>query len=106
MEIQEQIKEHNVTDYDFMFNSGSKLAITIDHDAGDNVQELGDRYILDTVAKPGLIDPEDSVDAETVEVFKTQLAVVARCNRKQRVPTEEEVFNTRKLLHEMTKSIQ
>lgn len=106
MEIAEQIKEHDVTDYDFMFNGGNKLTITIDHDAGDTVEEQSDRYVLNTVARISLTDPNEQVDAETVDVFKTNLAVVARCKRKQRMPSEEETYEMHKMVHNLAKMVQ
>jgi hypothetical protein len=103
MEINEVIKEHDVIDYNFMFPTGSKLTVTIDLDLGEEAQEQEDRYIVSTVEKTSFTNPDETVDAETITVFKAGLAAVTTCKRKQRQPTEEEIFNMRKLMHEVAK---
>jgi hypothetical protein len=97
--VTEKIKEHSVTDYNFMFPGSGKLTVCIDHDAGDTAVEHDDRYELDTVARPGLTDPDDQIDPEHMVIYKRHLAVVIRTERKQRQPSEEELFNMRKTLH-------
>ena len=106
MEILEQIKEQEVTDYDFMFQGGSKLAVIINHDIGDTVKELHDRYVLDIKARPNLVNNEEPTNPEIVEVFKTHLAFVSTCHRKQRAPTAEEAFDFHQLLHKATTKVQ
>jgi hypothetical protein len=106
MEIKETVKEHLVVDYDFMFTSGNKLTMTVDVDLGDTVAELADRYLFNTVPRPGMTEDEDAVEAETLEVFKAGLAAVSTCKRKQRQATEEEVFDLRKTVHALAKSVQ
>lgn len=106
MEIPEQSKEHDVTDYDFMFHGGSKFSITVDYDAGDKANELGSKYVFFVAAKKNPLSPDQPVEAETIEVHTGQLAVLAKRNRKQRMPTEEEIFNNRNLIQKLTKTIQ
>jgi hypothetical protein len=106
MEILETIKEHNVTDYDFVMASGAKLAITVDHDAGDTVQDYTDRYVITTVEKPSLTDPDKRIESSIMDVYKHQIAVLARHNRKQRLPTLEEAATSKKLIHRLAKGIQ
>ena len=106
MEIVEQIKEHSVTDYDFVFSSGSKLAITVDHDAGDTAIKHPDRFEFHIAGKPSQYDPEDSVDEQDMTVYIKQLAFVAVCNRKQRMPTEEEKLESQRFIHQLAKSVQ
>jgi hypothetical protein len=106
MDILEPIKERDIVDYDFMFVGGAKLAITLDPEAGDTVNEYDTHYELHTVARPNPTNPEDSIDAETVKVFKNQLAVLATCWRKQRMPSEEEKREMEKFIHELAKGVQ
>lgn len=106
MDIVEQIVEHDVVDWDFMFAGGAKLAITLDSTAGDFCEALEDRYVLTTVDKPSLTTPDEIVAGEVIQVFKQHLAVVATCSRKQRQPSEEEKFNMQKTLHALAKGLQ
>jgi len=99
MNLVEKTKEHKVTDYNFMFPGSGKLTVTIDHDAGDTAVEYDDRYELDTVVRPSFSDPDEQVDPEHMVIYKKHLAVVIRTDRKQRQPSEEELFNMRKTLH-------
>lgn len=106
MQIEEVINEKDVVDYDFSFIGGQRLTFIVDEAAGDKVAQAEDSYILDFAGKPSFIDPEELMDAEVITVFKRNLAAVAIRNRKQRMPTAEEVFNARKTLHELAKSVQ
>lgn len=106
MEVVEQVKEHDVVDFDFMFASGSKLAVTLDETAGDTYDENPNSYVLNVVAKPSLSDPDEKVEPETIEVYKAHLAVSVIRQRKQRTPSEEEQFNMRKTIHALAKRVQ
>jgi len=106
MELLKPIKERDITDYDFMFISGAKLAITIDEQAGDTVKEHADRFTLDIVAKPSLTDATEFSEAEVMQVYKIGLAAVVTCKRKQRMPTEEEMFDMQATVHKLAKQIQ
>lgn len=106
MEIKETVKEHLVVDYDFMFTSGNKLTMTIDVDLGDSAEERADRYVFNTVPRVGLSEDDEPIEAETLEVFKAGLAAVSTCKRKQRQATDEEVFDLRKTVHALAKSVQ
>lgn len=92
MEILEQIKEHSVTDYDFVFSTGSKLSVSVDHDSGDTASKHDDRYEIHIAGKPSLSDPDSAVDEEDMTVYIKTLAFVTVRKRKQRMPTEEEKF--------------
>lgn len=106
MDISEPIKERDIVDYDFMFTSGAKLAVAVDEAAGDTVEEQTDRFIFNVVSKPTVGDPTELTDPETLQVFKLGLAAICSCKRKQRMPTEEELFDMHKLVHTIAKTIQ
>lgn len=101
VERQEEFK--NVTDWDFTFNNGYRIPITIDEAVGDKVEEQEDRYVLNLTEKSGMLDPEDKLPAELATVFKANLLTVVVRHRKQRIPTAEEQFDMRKLLHKVPK---
>jgi hypothetical protein len=106
MDIIEPLREREIVDYDFLFISGSKLAIVVDVAAGDTATELPDRYVMSLSSKPSASDPDDLSDPETMEVFKVGLAAVVTCKRKQRMPTEEELFDMQKTYHSIAKGVQ
>jgi hypothetical protein len=106
MEISNPIKERDIVDYDFMFTSGAKLAISVEEAAGDQVAEQPDRYVFNLASKPSITDPSELTDEETMEVFKLGLAAVCKCRRKQRMPTEDELFDMHATLHAMAKRVQ
>ncbi len=102
MEIETPKKERNVSDYDFMFSSGSKLTVTLDFEAGDKLEEQTDRYVLDITPKPTATDPDEFTDEEQLLVFKAGLAAINICKRVQRLPSEEEIFEMYSKLHGAT----
>jgi hypothetical protein len=106
MEIKEQIKEHKVTDYDFMFATGAKMTVSVDHDAGDTANQHNDRWIIEIAGKPNLEDSDELVDAETIEIYKANLAAVVKRNRMQRMPTEEEKLEMKRFTHKLAKLVQ
>jgi len=106
MEIVETIKDKELTDYAFMFQSGAKLAITIDAEAGDTFQEAADRFLITIASKPSLTDPEEKTDAEALCIFKSGLAAINIVNRIQRQHTEEELFDMRQTIKALSKTIQ
>lgn len=96
MEISEQLKFKDVIDYDFMFVGGEKLTFPVEFDAGDVVEELADRFVINLSSKPSLIDEKEKSDPSTIQVFKVGLAAHVTTARKVRMPSEEELFNMRK----------
>lgn len=109
MEIIQAVKHHTVTDYEFMFVSGSKLTITLDIDLGDSITESSDRYVIKTVKRPGLPFSEDQDEAsegESLEVFKTGLAAISAIARKQRQPTNEELLELQSTIKQFSKTVQ
>lgn len=103
MDLIKPIKLHDVTDYDFIFNLGAKISLTVDHDAGDTAEERADRYVINTKQRPGIV-PGEVIEAAETEVFKEHLAMLSRRNRKQRMPTEEEAMDMQTLI-KMAKGI-
>lgn len=105
MEIQERVIEKDVIDYDFMFVGGSKLTMTVDV-AADTVTETDVSFVFNVAEKPSFSDPDEVIDAEELTVYKKQLAAVAKRPRKQRMPSEEELFSMKQTLHALAKGIQ
>lgn len=106
MKILEEIKEQDVTDFDFMFTGGSKLSVMVNRSAGDTVTEAPDRYTFWIAAKPDPLDLENSVESESMEVFKTHLIFLSKRDRKIRLPTLEEKANMQKFIHDLAKKVQ
>lgn len=106
MEIVEAVKEHDVVDYDFMFTTGAKFTISIDTTAGDSAQATGDRYVFTIEPKKNPLDPEDVVEGEEIEVFKSGLAVKVVRARKQRMPTQQELLEQQQFIHKLAKNVQ
>src|SRR5687767_4619875 len=101
MEITDNIIEHDVIDYNFTFVSGLKLALTADLDLGDDVTEQSDHFEIYVAPRPTLSDEISVTNAEEMRVYKTHLAAVTWCARKQKQRTTEDQFDTKKFIHEM-----
>lgn len=106
MELKEPIVERSVTEVDFMFAAGGKLSITLDEVAGDSIEERSDRYLVVVAPKPSLSNPEESIEGETLEIFKSHLAAISRCQRMQRQPTEEEKLQRLAVMRSLTNLVQ
>jgi hypothetical protein len=106
MEIKEVVKTKDVMDCDFHFVNGNRMQFTLDLEAGDSVEETDELFRVVTVAKPNLIDPEEVSPEETVTLYKRNLTVAGVRLRKQALPTEEQLFNMRKLLHNLPAEVQ
>lgn len=105
MEFAEPIIEHIVTDYEFMFYSGTKFNITVDPEGGDTFVDFGDRYVISIQPKPYLSEDDISVVSQEAEVLKAHLAVVGRCVRKQRMPTKEETVSIKGIIQDTVKLV-
>jgi hypothetical protein len=106
MELEQPKLEKDVIEYDFIFQGGSKLPITLDTGAGDTVTEEPERFVLYLAAKPSPTDDEVLMPAETAYVYKSNLVAFIVRNRKMRLPTPEEKFQFKKTLHSLVKGIQ
>lgn len=106
MEIVNPVKVHEVIDYDFMFTSGNKLAVTVDLDAGDSIDSSDTMYTINIKSKPNVTDPDTFTDEETLIIYKTGLAAVGICKRKQKQPSVEEIFEMQKTVHKLAKLVQ
>jgi hypothetical protein len=103
LDIIQPVKEHSVTDYNFLSNTGTKFTVTVDWDAGDRATQFDDRVTIYIAPKAGMVDDDTRMEEETLIIFKQNMFVMSSCNRKQRQPTEEEKFASRKLLHQLAK---
>lgn len=106
MVINEPVKERDVIDYDFTFTSGMRLPLTVDVEAGDTIQEFSDRFELTLVGKPSMTDLDEVLQPEDVIVYKATLAAFIKRYRKQRIPNADELFDMKKTIHQLAKSVQ
>lgn len=109
MEVQPEPKFKELTSYDFTFNNGFRIPISLDASLGDSIEELEDRFVLNLVEKPSPSDPSEKMAAEVATVYKSHLLTVVVQHRKQRIPTPEEQLefkNTLKSLVKMPKVLQ
>jgi hypothetical protein len=105
MEIVNPVVERDVLDYDFAFTNGMRIQQTLDEGLGDHCIELPDRYKIVLTEKPNATNPEVIMPEEIVTIFKNQVVLLVNRKRKQRKPTEEEMFDMRELLHKLPKSV-
>ena len=105
MEINNSIKEVEVMDYDFAFTNGMRISQSLEPNTGDYAEELADRYILHLSEKPSKVDPDELIPAEDVTVFKDQVVVLINRKRMMKLPTEQELFDMKEILHKIPKSI-
>jgi hypothetical protein len=106
MEIVNPVREKDITEYDFALTNGVRLTQSIDVTAGDYMEDNEDHYAIFLSRKPSLSNPEDMLDEELVKVFKDKVAVLITRKRKQRLPTDEELFDMRKTLLKLAKTVQ
>lgn len=81
MEINTNPKTKQVEEYDFVFNSGLTVPITLDKGSGDSMEILSDRILIRIPAKPSPHDPDLLTQAETTIVFLTHLAMIQQRDR-------------------------
>lgn len=106
MEFKEPIKEYPVTEYDFAFTGGGRLPIILDEAKGDYIRDLGDLFIVELSEKPNILDPDHPIPAKHYTIFKRNVNAFTKETRMHREPTQEELFNMQKTLHDLAKGIQ
>lgn len=102
MELIQPDRTKEVTEYDFTFNVGMALPVSVDTEAGDTIKEYEDRFVLELVAKPSMADSSLMLQPEKVTVFKNTLATIHERKRKLILLSPEEQFELQKTLHQMT----
>lgn len=85
-------------EYDFLFNNGQAMPITIDSAAGDTLHITDTMITVDLVAKPSRIDPSNMLPAEDVIIYKHQLMAVQHRKREVSAMTPEQQFEWSRLL--------
>lgn len=95
-----------VDDYDFIFDSGMVMPVTIDPDAGDSVSFNADGVVITLVAKPNPNDVSKILPAEDITMFSRHLACVQHRRREIIQLTPEQQLEWRKALQEMGGTIQ
>jgi hypothetical protein len=106
MEFKEPIKEYPVIEYDFAFAGGGRLPVVLDEAKGDYMQDLGEFFRAELSEKPNILDPEHPIPAKQITIFKRNINAFTKETRMQREPTQEELFNMQKTLHDLAKGIQ
>ena len=103
MEIVAPIVEHDVIDYDFSFTNGVRSTTTLIPALGDSTNELQDRYTVVLTSKPNPINPEEMMPKEEVSVFKSNITVVIKRERKQRSPSVDELIDIKAAYGQMAR---
>lgn len=107
MKIEHPAKEpHRVEEWEFSFNNGSALAITIDPALGDTyefsvAQPVAQFHLTE---KPSPISPDSLVDAEDVFVTLANTNCVRKCTRIKRESSFEEKEEIQQVLRELSGS--
>jgi hypothetical protein len=89
VEIKSPNKFKTIRDIAIVFASGFQMDFQLDLEAGDTLEDNGDRLLIHLVAKPS-INPDVTIPAETIVVIKTSLAVVKSRDFQVKVQTHEE----------------
>jgi len=101
--IKKEPEVHNVSDYTFMFPTNGKFTVTVDWDAGDELEELADRYTIRTKSRFNPANPSEPIDPEEMQIFKTQLAALTIVRRKQQMMSEEQIFDLKNYVNGLSR---
>ena len=73
-----------VEDYEFSFNGGQVLPITIDRELGDTVSfdQAPLAIVIKLVAKPSKVDPDRTLPPEEITIFHTHLIAIQKRPRE------------------------
>lgn len=90
MIITTPLEKRTVDDYDVLFESGMVMPITVEPDAGDQIQ-FGDNIIrVHLAAKPSRNNPEKSLPAEDITLFVRHILSIQHRVREVVEQTPEE----------------
>jgi hypothetical protein len=91
MEINAILPVKVVEEYEFIFSSGFLLAISIEPSEGDLIDFGSDRILITKPSKPSLVDPNQSLPAEDVTLFRNHLISIQHRTREVvgRTPDQE-----------------
>lgn len=105
MEILEQVKEHKVTDYDILLKNGDRVSFTVDHSAGDTVDDTGKEIYFFFPPKQ---DPVSKAwtSLENRTLYKDSIAMLTTVERTQKQPSESELLDLKAVYHKLSKTLQ
>jgi hypothetical protein len=77
--------KHIVDDYEFLFESGFMLPVSIDKDQGDTVEFEDKAILIYKAPRPSQSDPTRFLSAEDITIFPTHIVAI---NHRTREVTE------------------
>jgi hypothetical protein len=105
MEIRIPEIKKTVYDYEFLFNSGLNLQLTIDPDAGDTIEYLKGIVHVHLAPKTNLTDPSSSQSAEDHTIFLRHVVSTLKKERFVVEMTKEQKEAWRQVYQEVSKSV-
>lgn len=93
-----------VDDFDFVFDSGQFMPITVDKLAGDTIEFEPDSVTVHLVRKPSLVDPEKTLPAEDITIFARHIISVQHRAREIALVPVDPAWQ--KTLLELGKTVQ
>lgn len=92
MLIQPTVVSKVVFDYDIIFSMGPGMALTIDPEAGDTIEQTTGQILVHLAEKPSPNDPDKTLPAEDTTIFLAHVIAIQRRERVVVEPTPEEKF--------------
>jgi hypothetical protein len=90
MEIATNDAKREVEDFDIVSVTGLKETMTVDVQAGDSFEQLGDRIVFKLVAQKSPLNPEITLQAEEVSYVLANTFSIRRRKRIVTDPTPEQ----------------
>jgi hypothetical protein len=103
MEIQTTEVKKFLDDYDFVFESGMILPLTIDQSVGDKMHIDNDLVLIYLTAKPTASDPTVVLPAEDITIFKKHLVYVQHKQREVTSLTADQQNAWNRTVQELSK---
>lgn len=99
--------KREVTEYDFSFQNGMMLPVTIDKDGGDTIdlETYPHAIIINFAPKPSLVNPEVVTPPEQITIFTSHLLSIHKRVREVTDPTQEQKDLMKLTFQEMGKSV-
>lgn len=86
-----------VDDYDFCFQGGHIIQVTVDKEAGDTFEVTESVIFIDIIEKPSPQNPNLKIFAEDWKLYKNQLLAVKHTKREVQKATDEQKVELSKL---------
>lgn len=95
-----------VTDYEFIFEGGIVMPVTLDPSTGDTI-EWGDQIIFINLApKPTIADPTKFIPREEVTIYRTKLLSTQKKSREILPIQPDQRDEWVKTVQELSKTVQ